>query len=132
MENDIENIFDNEINLSDIGRYGKFIEFNGNIIEKDSKDSKDSMPKSGLFSFQSNYLKCERLTIKEKYEAMKRMIEYLENKITLEVNENFREEMDDYSKILKEKYNLKILIQQQNKLFVDSITQQISEESSVS
>jgi hypothetical protein len=83
MPNDIENdVWPNQINLSEINKYNKFIDFG--IKDKDHPHF------SGLFHFTNNELKKEKLTEPDRYLAMVRMQECLNNKIEAELKEDYK------------------------------------------
>ena len=80
MPNDIENdIRDNQINLSEIGKYGKFIDFG--IKENDHTHF------DGLFHFTTNDLKKEKLTKHDRDFAIDRMFFALKDGIEKEVDD---------------------------------------------
>lgn len=68
MENDIENLFQQTINIDEIGKYDKFINF----------DENSTFEETGLTCFKSNILEKDKLTQKEKLNSLNKMKIYLE------------------------------------------------------
>ena len=106
MTNDIDNkLFGDEINLSEIGEYGKFIDFG---IKKNDHAHFD-----GLFRFTTNELKKEKLTEQDRFLAMERMQKFLDKKIEDELKQDYVlqkkiEVIEDKIRKAKEKANLRI------------------------
>jgi hypothetical protein len=87
MKNDIQPHDKNLVNISEIGKYGKFVEV-CEILEE-SLDRKISRTgefklKSGVL-FQSNDFNKEKITQEECKDSLKRMSEYLEKHIKIEI-----------------------------------------------
>lgn len=106
MPNDIENdICLNQINISEVNKYNKFIDFG---------ISQNEHPHfSGLFHFTTNELKKEKLGEDERFLAMKRMQGFLDKKIEDELKQDQKlqekiEIIEDKVRKYKEKARLRI------------------------
>jgi hypothetical protein len=98
MINDIEKIDNADINLDEIGKYGKFI----NFVKIPKEYNMVLFPANIPFLFNTNELVKEKLSKEERFSAMKRMKECLDKKIEDELKEDFKLK-------IKEKYNYKIM-----------------------
>ena len=91
MPNDIENdIWPNQINLSEIGKYNKFVDFG-------IKDN-DHPHFSRLFYFTTNEQKKEKLTKHDSDSAIGRMFFTLQDGIEKEVEKQLRNEINEIRK----------------------------------
>lgn len=91
MPNDIENdIWPNQINLSEIGKYNKFVDFG-------IKDN-DHPHFSRLFYFTTNEQKKEKLTKHDRDSAIGRMFFTLQDGIEKEVEKQLRNEINEIRK----------------------------------
>lgn len=85
MKNGIESI--DGINLSEIGKYNKFISF---VRMPSEYDSMVLFPKNTPFHFKTNDLVKEKLTESERFLAMERMQECLDMRIEKEISQDVK------------------------------------------
>jgi hypothetical protein len=110
MKNDVDGVFPNEINLSKIGKYDKFInftkmpkEYSGNVL----------FPEPRPFHFTTNDLVKEKLSKHEMFSAMERMQKFLDKKIEDELKQDYKlqekiRQIEDKIKKAQEKAKIRI------------------------
>jgi hypothetical protein len=86
MEKDIEPLDNVDINLSEIGKYGKFI----NFVKIPKEYNTVLFPADIPFIFTTNELKKEKFTEQDHFLAMFRMQKCLNNKIESELKEDYK------------------------------------------
>jgi hypothetical protein len=98
MPNDIDNLDNVDINLSEIGKYDKFINFT-----KMPKEYSGMVlfPEPRPFIFTTDYLVKEKLGEDERFLAMERMQEFLYKKIEDELKEDYK--LQEKIKVVEDK-----------------------------
>jgi hypothetical protein len=115
MNKDIEPVIHSDFrsdstNISDIGKYDKFINF---VPMPKEYDNMVLFPKDIPFMIHNNEMSKDKLTESERFLAMERMQNAMDEKIKEELKENYDlqkkiEEIEDKVKVYKEKAQLKI------------------------